>query len=205
MSLTPEQIAARLAERNPFATRSVRPGVITYRFVDGRSTVELIESLREHAWRGEIVGPHGSGKSTLLHSLIPGLRAAGRDVKHFTLHSGQSRFPVSGTDMQTWGPNSQVIIDGYEQLGGWTRTLITRVCHRQGCGLLVASHESAGFYLLARTVPTLELIQTIVSEIQPGESPRIFDHDVQLSFDRHRGNIREVFFELYDLYEQRRG
>src|SRR5262245_42037084 len=128
MSLTPEQLAARLAERNPFATRSVRPGVIPYRFLDGRTVSDLIFGIHQQGWHGQIVGPHGSGKSTLIQSLVPALRDAGRTARLFTLHLGESRLPVSGTDLQKWGPNTQIIIDGYEQLGSWTRTLINRVC-----------------------------------------------------------------------------
>lgn len=202
--MTPEQLAARLAERNPFATRSVRPGIIPYRFVNGSSVAGLIESLRHQNWQGEIVGPHGSGKSTLIQSLIQGLRGMGRSERLITLHSGESRLPVSGADLQTWGADTQVIIDGYEQLGGWTRTLINRVCSRQGCGLLVASHETVGLPLLVQTSPSLEVIQEIVRDIQPCTPLRVFDRDVELSFHRHGGNVREVFFELYDLYERRR-
>lgn len=204
MNFTPEQIAARLAERNPFVTRSVRPGVITYRFYDNTRLENLIEQLRQNRWRGEIVGPHGSGKSTLVQSLIPLLIDAGRDIKLFTLHRGESRLPVSGTDLQTWRENTQVIIDGYEQLGGWTRTLVSRVCSKQGCGLILTSHAPTGIPLLYRTRPELEVVQKLVQEMQPENNRRVFDSDVARSFERQQGNIREVFFELYDLFEQRR-
>jgi hypothetical protein len=204
MNLTPEQIATRLAERNPFATRSVRPGVLEYRFANSETGNDLVDSLRRHGWCGEIVGPHGSGKSTLIETLIPLLRDAGRDVRQFTLQAGESRLPISGTDLKSWGDKTQVIVDGYEQLGGWTRTLIHRICKGQGCGLLVTSHTSNGWPLLLRTAPSLEMTQAIVRDIQPCNPLRIYDRDVELSFRRHAGNIREVFFELHDLYEQRR-
>ena len=126
-------------------------------------------------------------------------------MRQFTLRAGESRLPVSGADLKTWGPTTLLIVDGYEQLGGWTRTLIHRICKGQGCGLLVTSHEPTGLPLLAQTAPSLEMTQAIVREIQPCAPLRIHDHDVQLSFQKHHGNIREVFFELYDLYEQRRG
>jgi hypothetical protein len=32
----------------------------------------------------------------------------------------------------------------------------------------------------------------------------IRDHDIAASFARHCGNVREVLFDLYDLYERRR-
>jgi hypothetical protein len=205
MSLTPEQIASRLAERNPFATRSVRPGAIPYHFENGESLERMVARLQQHRWRGEIVGPHGSGKSTLVQSLIPVLEQAGRDVRQFKVQAGESRLPVSGADLKTWNGATQLIVDGYEQLGNWTRILINRICKGQGCGLMVTSHESTGLPLLARVAPSLTVTQAIVRKIQPCVPLRIHDQDVQISFQKHRGNIREVFFELYDLYEQRRG
>ncbi|MGE0758424.1 MAG: hypothetical protein AB7F89_02215 [Pirellulaceae bacterium] len=206
MALTPEQIAAHLAQRNPFATRSVRPGVMKFRFYDGNSLPQMLDKLRQNGWTGEIVGRHGSGKSTLLHSLIPLLIEAGRDVKIFTMHRGESRLPVSGTDMQKWSETTQVLIDGYEQLGGWTRTLVTRVCRKEGCGLLVTSHEPVGLPTLYQTDPNLAIVQSLVREMQHRHNgqARVFDTDVAHSYERQRGNIREVFFELYDVYEQRR-
>ena len=204
MNLPPEEIASRLSERNPFATRFVRPGAIEYRFAEAWSGPHLIEKLRQQDWRGEIVGPHGSGKSTLVQTLIPLLTKAGREVRLFVLQAGESRLPIAGLDLKSWGPSTQLIVDGYEQLGAWTRTLIHRICKAQGCGLLLTSHTPTGWPLLLTTSPNLEMIQAIVREIQPGDAPRIRDHDVQLSFQKHAGNIREVFFELHDLYEQRR-
>ena len=41
-----------------------------------------------------------------------------------------------------------------------------------------------------------ELLREIRSVIDPAE--------VSAYFDRYRGNVRDVFFALYDLYEQRR-
>jgi energy-coupling factor transporter ATP-binding protein EcfA2 len=205
MNLTPEEIARRLAERNPFATRCVRPGAIQYRFANSGSGNEIIEALRQHDWQGEIVGPHGSGKSTLVQTLIPLLSEAGREVRHFSLHAGQSRLPISGLDLRHWGTSTQIIVDGYEQLGSWTRTLIHRICKVQGCGLLLTTHQPTGWPLLMQTAASLEMTQAIVRDLQPASELRILDHDVQLSFQKHAGNIREVFFELHDLYEQRRG
>lgn len=204
MNLTREQIEAHLAERNPFATRSVRPGAITYVFANGTGLNDLVDRLRHANWTGEIIGPHGSGKSTLLQSLLPQLTAAGRQVRAFTLHRGESRLPVAGTDLKNWDSNTQLVIDGYEQLGGWTRTLISRICRQQGCGLILTSHEPMGFPRLYETGSTLPMVQHLVRDLQRYSGPRVTDADVTRSFERQHGNVREVFFELYDLFEQRR-
>jgi len=205
MTLSPEQIAAHLAQRNPFATRSVRPGVLKFRFFDEHSLEGLFDRLQQLHWTGEIVGRHGSGKSALAHSFIPMFTQAGRDVKLYTMHPNESRLPVSGTDLQTWSKNTQVIIDGYEQLGGWTRTLVSRVCRKEGCGLLITTHEPTGLPTLYRTESRLESIQQLVREMQTNGHRRVSDSDVAYSFERQGGNVREVFFELYDVFERRRG
>lgn len=204
MNLTPEQIAARLVDRNPFATRSVRPGALSFRFENGSGVEEFLQRLRENRWVGAIVGPHGSGKTTLLQTLIPALEHEGRTVRLFTLQPGESRLPIAGTEMKNWGPTTQVIVDGYEQLGNWTRTLLTRICARQGCGMLITTHAPTQVPTLYQIEPDLTRIQSIVRDMQNRANPRITDSDVAVSFARKQGNVREVFFELYDVYEQRR-
>jgi hypothetical protein len=203
MNLTPEQIASRLNDRNPFSTRFVRPGAISYHFPSSLTVASLVELLRTHQWRGEIVGPHGSGKSTLVQTLIPFLQDEGRDVRPFVVQAGETQLPIAGVDLKSWGPTTQIIVDGYEQLGRWSRTLIHRICKSQGCGLLITCHQPTGLPVILRTTASLEMTQELVREIQ-ADKPVVNDHDVQLSFHAHLGNVREVFFELHDLYEQRR-
>jgi hypothetical protein len=175
-----------------------------FRFFDGNSLEILIQQLRQNRWMGEVVGPHGSGKSTLLHSLLDLLTEAGRDVKLFTMHRGDSRLPVSGADLKNWNENTQLAIDGYEQLGGWTRTLVNRICRKEGCGLLLTAHEPAGLPVLYKTASNVAQVQTLVRDMQTNGSKRILDADVAHSFERQQGNVREVFFELFDIYERRR-
>ncbi len=63
---------------NPFSTRHVRPGALSFLFARGDSTAALVEQLQRNGWRGQITGPHGAGKSTLLATLVPELQRAGR-------------------------------------------------------------------------------------------------------------------------------
>jgi len=200
-----EKIAARLAERNPFDAVRVQPGRLPYRFCDGQSATQLVEQLRHNAWKGEIVGPRGSGKSTLVRTIIPFLQQAGRDVKLFTLQAGESRLCIPGSDLQTWNESTQVAIDGYEQLGSWTRTLLSRICRNQGCGLLQTSLKPTGVPVLYWTQPTLELVQALARELQSNTVQRVFEPDVAESYERQRGSVREVLHELHNLYERRRG
>lgn len=193
-----------LPERNPFSTRATRPGTRPFLFPPSENPASLLDRLRRNLWWGEIVGPHGSGKSTLLHALVEQLRQNGRLVRLFVLHADEKRFPIPGEDLRTWDANTQVVIDGFEQLGGWNRATIKRVCRHRGAGLLVTTHEPVGLPPLFAASVSLELAQQLAVDLQRSAEPRVGWDDVRQSFERHAGNLREVFFELYDLYEARR-
>lgn len=197
----PESHANSLQPANPFSTRAVRPGALGYRFPPHDSLAQLLARLEErHGW-GEIVGPHGAGKSTLAHEIEWALVDAGRQVCRFTLTQGQRQLP----DVVPAGDEPvQVIVDGFEQLGWWQRRAIKRACRRRGDGLLITAHTSFGFPPLVTAGTSVELTQYLVATLLPGTGDeRISPADIQEAFQRHAGNLREVFFDLYDLWEQR--
>jgi hypothetical protein len=191
------------APENPFATRWMRPGALAYRFPAGQSVERLVETLRANRWRGEITGPHGCGKSTLLAALLPALREAGREPLLQTLHDGQRRLPRELTDA-AWTPRTQVIVDGYEQLGRLARARLKRRSRRAGCGLLVTAHAPAGLPELARVAPDLETVVQLVAHLLGQSSAPIAREEIARRFAAREGNVRDVLFDLYDLYERRR-
>jgi len=190
---------------NPFSTRRVRPGAIGYHFPEGRSAPGLVERLRENGWRGQIVGPHGSGKSALVGALIPGIEQAGRRVVLIELHDRQRRLPVSLRRTPDMGAGAVVIVDGYEQLPWRRRFSLEWFCRRRGLGLVVTSHRSLGLPDLFRTTTSVATARQIVDRLL-GEGPSrvIRPEEVDQRFSVHQGNMREILFDLYDLYEQRR-
>ncbi|NQT17064.1 MAG: hypothetical protein HQ582_30180 [Planctomycetes bacterium] len=187
---------------NPFSTRHVRPGAIPFQFPPGQDAAKLIERLRENDWRGQVVGPHGSGKSALVATLISSLQRARRCTLLIELHDRQRRLPVSPGQIRELASGTVVIVDGYEQLAPWRRFRLKRSCRRRGLGLLVTSHASMGLPDLARTTTSLALAQRLVDRLLPQSSATITPDDIHDRFKRHRGNLREVLFDLYDLYEQ---
>jgi hypothetical protein len=189
---------------NPFCTRCVRPGAIPFVFPAGKHLADLITALRKQGWRGEIVGPHGSGKSTLLATLVPELEGAGRTVIHYALHDGQRSLPVAWRKLPPANASTVVVIDGYEQLSRWNRLRLARWCRRRAAGLLVTTHASLGMPTLFTTATTLETAQQLASELLSSGDRAIAGEDVAAQFRLHAGNLREVFFGLYDLYEARR-
>ena len=198
-----------LADRfqNPFSAARVRPGASDFLFPAGEDAAALIARLENGGWRGQIVGPHGSGKSTLLVALRTVLEAHGRQTLLITLHDGERRLPIDLRQSLELTAGAIVIIDGYEQLGWWSRRQLRRLCDRRRFGLLVTAHQTVGLPVVASTSTSPELAQHIVDRLLPADSPGdspIRHADVAERFALHGGNLREMLFDLYDLYESRR-
>ncbi|QDU95353.1 hypothetical protein [Lignipirellula cremea] len=193
-----------MSSSNPFATRFTRPGAIPF-LASADVLTGIVERLEHCGWQGQIVGPHGSGKSTLLESLTPLLQARGREVQRFTLHDGQRRFPCDQAEMANWKPTTCVVIDGYEQLGWWSRRRLRRSLRRQGAGLLATAHADVRLPEVYVMRPSLELTQQLAARLlgDPASRGAVTPDDVAASYQRHEGNVRETLFELYDLYELR--
>lgn len=196
--------ADRDARDNPFSSRFTRPGAIAYRFGAGQSAEQAIERLRQAGWLGQITGAHGSGKSTLLAALIPRLQALGKTVVLLVLHDGQRSLPVTREDQNRWTADHLVVVDGYEQLGFWQRLRLKRRCRRRKCGLLVTCHGTAGLPTTAVCQSSLDVVLELVDNLTVGLAGKVTPVDVKAVFQAQAGDVREVFFDLYDLYEDRR-
>jgi hypothetical protein len=189
---------------NPFATCATRPGALAYRFAERESAATLVDRLAAQSWRGQIVGPHGSGKSTLLVELIVQMQRRGREVVATVLRDGCRWLPTVVRTAARRGASVVIVIDGYEQLGWPARFWLGLACRRNGCGLLITTHRPMRLPLLARTAPELATVQRLVEKLTADDSTAIAPGDVAASFDRHNGNVREIFFDLYDRYERTR-
>lgn len=189
---------------NPFATRFTRPGAIGYLFPQGRSAVGTVDLLRNNSWWGEIVGPHGSGKSSLLAELLPLLEATGRRVNVYSLHQGDRTLPVSKSDVAAWNADTQVVIDGYEQLSWWSKRRLQSWVKARQAGLLITAHQPMGLPPLFATEPTLALAQQIVAQLLKSDQVQsLTGDDVAAAFAAHGANLREMLFSLYDVYQRR--
>ena len=192
---------------NPFASRRVRPGAIPFQFPDGLDAAALVERLAQLGWRGAIVGAHGTGKLTLLATLMPELERAGRDVRSIALHDGQRRLPQEFIAAFPADQNGLVAVDGYEQLSIWSRWRLDRRCRAVGAGLLVTAHAAMSLPLLFHTVADEKLAERIVGYLLAATddgAPAIGRDDMRRCWSKHRGNLRETLFDLYDAFERQR-
>ena len=191
-------------DENPFCTRACPPGAVPYLFPPEQSAETLVAQLQQDGWWGQIVGPHGSGKSALLAALMPAIQRAGRQPLLVELHDGQRRLPIDLSHDPRLEPPAVVIVDGYEQLSRWSRFRLKRCCRRRGLGLLATAHRSVGLPQLFHTAADLDLAERIVRQLLGDKTPCINAAELRTRYARHGGNLREMLFELYDLYEQRR-
>lgn len=101
--------------------------------------------------------------------------------------------------------NRLLVIDGFEQLSMFTRAMIVRTTWRHGAGLLVTSHRRTSLPTLVETKVDAQLTQQLLDRLLPADLP---GRDCHLNADHldqllkhHRGNLREVFMQLYDEIE----
>jgi hypothetical protein len=218
---------------NPFSSRFVRPGAIEYRFEDGpagdrhdaereggraaaHDVASIVDSFYAAGRRGAVVGPHGSGKTTLLAALEPAIAARGDQVRVITLRDRGAGFPrLADLCLRR---STVLFVDGYEQLGWWRRFRLRRAVERAGAGLLVTAHAPIGRLPLAYTsldLPTLysttttpasaaRLVRRLLQERAPSSGLPIDDAEIARRLAAHGGDMRELFFGLYDLYESHR-
>jgi len=195
-----------LTSKNPFTARRIRPGTIPFLFGDDDrdEPQQLVDRLAECNWRGQIIGPHGTGKSTLLETLEAPLDKAGRFLLRFTLHADERRMPAGWRSQIRGNTNTQVVIDGFEQLGFFRRRLVRAICTWHRAGLLVTAHESVGLTTIHQTFSSFTLAERVLENLLPDYRRHLDSEAIKQSYQRHQGNIREVLFDMYDLYESLR-
>ena len=188
---------------NPFAVHRVRPGALPFIFESRETAQRLIGRLATNDWRGQIFGPHGSGKSTLIASLIPRIRDAGRRVTLVTLHDDHPKLPASLRRPARLGQDVQLIVDGFEQMGRWSRWGLFRACCQARCGLLATAHRDVGLPDLYETRPNPQAIRDLIDRLLGSAPSPIGSDDIAAAIASRGENVREILFDLYNLYEMR--
>ena len=196
---------------NPFSTRFIQPGAISYKCFDGTVT-ELVERfLKLPSKRGSIIGPHGSGKSTLVASLESRIAAILPGSKtypfRFSTDSSASR---SLKSVGEWAPFSIAILDGYEQLRFWSRFRIHCIARARSISILATAHRPIrGFETIWETSVNETSSKWVVEQLleQAGEPNSVKDLLQSDAWSRsrvkHDQNLRESLFDMYDWWQNR--
>lgn len=209
---------------NPFCTRFVQPGALSYRFSGADKKSEADESQQRRrellqrlmrCRRSLIIGPHGSGKTTLLYSLLPTLG------RHFEpIVTIRLSCPVAN-GFRSWSQEARknattifsqqaeltrgglLVVDGLEQLSCAARLRMRSTARRHRHWVLGTSHRPlAGFTELCRTGVTRPLIESLAeSLLADADAPvaaRIRQELKGRDLDRVV-NLRDLWFEMYDV------
>ena len=174
------------ARDNPFASGRVER--LRYRLPEGLTWERLLERLADLRHRAALVGPHGRGKTTLLEELAPRLTARGFRVRSVTLRQDERRVDWSRLRLKA---DEILLFDGAELLGRFAWLRVRLSCRRAG-GLIVTSHRPGLLPTLLECNTTPELLAGLVRELTGEEL------ETEELFARHGGNLRLVFWEMYD-------
>lgn len=192
--------------QNPFSTRFVRPGVIPWHSTE-TSLSSLLLRLYRRDNRAIICGPHGSGKSTILCHLASEAKRKGFKIHCLRICSRLDAIRVVRV-FATIDPRQSIVsIDSWELLGflGW---FLCRLAEFRGIRVVVTVHHRTwwnNWPVLLNTEADEKIFRQLVQELLAkfSENQTIQFNGALLKdvFQRHSGNLRESFFELYDHYE----
>lgn len=176
------------ARDNPFASDRVEK--LRCRLPEGWTWDRLLDRLAALRYRAALVGPHGHGKTTLLEELAPRLAARGFRVRTVTLRQEERR--MDWQRLRGLDEDDVLFLDGAELLGRFAWLRVRFHC-RQAGGLIVTSHRPGLLPTLLECRTTPELLADLVQELTGEEL------ETEELFVRHGGNLRLVFWEMYDL------
>ncbi|MHC4886359.1 MAG: hypothetical protein ACYTGH_14875 [Planctomycetota bacterium] len=181
---------------NPFRTECLDR--LTYRMGES-GLAALVEAFFAQGCRGAIVAPHGHGKSTLVRALMPHLATAGLTCHHHYLTRESRRLPRHWTHsfLTRLTAKDLLILDGAEQLT-WTAWQRLRWQTRR-TGLLITTHRPNRLPTLYRCRTDPALAYALIDHLLPDHNP-LTPNEVKALFTAHQGNLRDLFFALYDRF-----
>jgi hypothetical protein len=193
------------ARDNPFASHRVES--LKYRY-PGFNFDEAVAQLEQMQWRAAILGPHGTGKTTLLLELHRHLQSTTNDRSEstrvwFVPLDRSSRNQQWLELLEECSPQTILLVDGIERLR-WSRRIrllgLGPSWIRQSSlprSIIVTTHRSIGLPVWLRTTSNSATMEELLLELHPAASPETIDQARKL-FTTRRGNIRDVFWKLYD-------
>lgn len=209
---------------NPFSSCWIRPDRNTYRFdldlvVDRGKREAFFDSLLSTLTIGRfasIVGPHGTGKTTLLRGTESRLQETFGQVTWVTLSTEKRQswrdVWASHQDHKKRShetPKDCLIVDGFEQLGWWSRAaLFDRVRRNESTSLVITSHRSHRFIPVCHETRwdtrltkllAAEKLADVAEPMRAKLWSRLENHVANLSVDAE--NVRDLWFAMYDEFE----
>ena len=158
----------------------------------------MLERLQKRRGRGAIIGPHGSGKTTLLEEAARQLEneVVWIRLNIETLNPGRA---VQNSLPRTVDQRHAIVIDGAEQLGASAWWRLHRRIKKAGT-ILITSHRQGRIPTIYECTTSPGLLQELVSDLAPEATATV---NLEALYERHGGDIRMCFRELYDVWAGR--
>ena len=185
------------ARENPFRAERVRS--LQFR-PHGLGWDELMARLAELNYRAAFIGHEGAGKTTALEQLANKLNEQGwkSEIVYLgPLHRQEIiqklRRLAAVADSKTI-----VLIDSAEKIPKLVWGLVTRL-YRNAGGLVITAHNAGRLPTLYQCSTSESLLDELLVELVPSPAPAL-RHEAKVKFNQLSGNIRHVFWQLYDLW-----
>jgi hypothetical protein len=187
------------ARENPFASWRIEQ--VRYR-LDGLDWEELLGRFDRLKRRAALVGDHGTGKTTLLEEFAARFRQQGFRVLSFRLTRDEPTFreDLWNAPLAGFGTRDVVLLDGAEQLNRWEWKKFQRFTRLTG-GLLITTHRAGRLPTLYECRTTPQLLASLVTELVRVPEWPVSQSPAELYW-QHRGNLREAFRDLYDVFAE---
>ena len=186
------------AKENPFAAHRIE--ALRFQFQQGDWEQQL-GRLEKLDWRASIVGPKGSGKTTLLLELKQKLHDVGETSDsptqvHYCFVGRTERDRLAQlVELENATKQNRIqLIDGIERFNWRQRRQILRI---KSSRMVVTAHRPLDLPVWLHNQTSPELARTLLRQLIDKPAPWMVEQCDQL-FQKHRGNIREVFRSFYD-------
>lgn len=186
-------------DANPFATCWTRPGALPWSALERVDPHAIVRALLTGGGRGQVVGPHGAGKSSLLAALeLPLLEAGRRPVLFEAIAGGPE--PTERRDV--------LLVEGFERLAPREQRERLATWSAAPSSFIVTTHRSIDggptpIVVLAKLRPTRRLFEALFDELTRERPTAVSRAEAVARWRRRRGDLRETWFDLYNLHEAR--
>ena len=185
------------ARENPFRAERVRS--LQFR-PHGLGWDDLLARLAELNHRAAFIGHEGAGKTTALEELEKRLVEKGWKTELIYLGPLPRKEIIQRLRRLAGAadPKTIILIDSAEKIPKLVWGLVTRL-YRNAGGLVITAHNPGRLPTLYRCATSESLLDELLVELVPYPAPAL-RQEAKEKFNQLSGNIRHVFWKLYDLW-----
>ncbi len=186
------------ATSNPFSTGRLErllafePGLV------GETWEALEDRWNSLGRRACVTGHHGAGKTTFLDAFA---RRLGAPVRRLFFNDRHRRLNAADREALEEVEGVVVLLDGDRHLPWRDRRTLRRALE-PAAGVLSARHRAGDLSVLIELSVDLALARRLLNRIDT-DFAEALDASLPRLFKRHRGNLRELWLECYDLWGAR--